>query len=74
MAIFLSGRVLLRRESIARESAFQRAVPHGDLTGMTARDVRSGAAQALRRRQRAALDQQLFSAFHRFPHPHVGVS
>jgi hypothetical protein len=46
----------------------------GDLTGMTARDVRSGAAQALRRRQRAALDQQLFSAFHRFPHPHVGVS
>jgi hypothetical protein len=45
MAIFLSGRVLLWREGIARESAFQRAVPHGDLTGMTARDVRAQSAR-----------------------------
>src|SRR5262245_48962468 len=52
MAIFLPGRILLWRESVARESAFQWAVAHGDLAAVTARDIRTGPAQARRRRSR----------------------
>src|SRR5262245_14597943 len=43
MAIFLPGRILLRRERVTRERALERAVPHGDLAAVTALDVRPGA-------------------------------
>jgi hypothetical protein len=74
MAIFLSGRILLWRESIARESALQRAVPHGDLASVTARDVRSRAAQALRRRQRMPFGRRIFSTLHRIAQPRMSCS
>ena len=74
MAIFLPGGVLLRREGVARESAFQWAVAHGDLAGITALEVPAGAAKPFRRWQRAPFDQRLLSALHRFPHPRVGLS
>src|SRR5262249_35651522 len=75
MAIFLPRSILLWRESVARESAFQRAVPHGNLAGITSLEVRPGATKTLPRWKRAPLDQgQLLSALHRLPHPHVGLS
>jgi hypothetical protein len=46
--IFLPGRILLRRERVTREGALKRAIAHGDLTAVTALDVRACAAQALR--------------------------
>src|SRR5262249_35623470 len=61
VAIFLPGRILLRRERVARERALKRAIAHGDLTAVTALDA-ACAPQALRRRQRAPLDQRLLSA------------
>src|SRR5262249_51190445 len=73
MAVFLSGRVLLWCESVARESAFQWAVPHGDLAAVTARDIRPGAAQALRRRQRMPFGR-LFSTLHRIARPRMSCS
>src|SRR5262249_41808938 len=74
MAIFLPGSILLRRESVARESAFERAVAHGDLPGIAALEAPAGAAKPFRRWQRAPLDQRVLSALHRFPYPHLGLS
>src|SRR5262249_27685356 len=73
MAIFLSGRVLLRRESVARESAFQRAVPHGDLAGVAALEILPGPTQPLRRWQRMPFGR-LFSTLHRIAQPRMSCS
>jgi len=50
MTIFLPGRILLRRDRVARERPLERAIPHGDLAAVTALDISSCAPQALRRR------------------------
>ena len=57
VAVLLPGRILLGAECIARKRALKRAIPHGDLAAVAAFDVCAGAAQPLRRRQRAPLDQ-----------------
>src|SRR5712672_778089 len=56
MAIFLSSRVLLLRDDVARKGPLQRAIPHGDLPGVAAFHVGAGATFAFRCRQRALLD------------------
>src|SRR5262249_49038748 len=58
MAIFLPRSILLWRESVARESAFQRAVPHGNLAGITSLEVRPGATKTFPRWKRAPLEEE----------------
>jgi hypothetical protein len=49
MAIFLPSRVLLLRDYVARKRAFKRAVPHCDLAGVAALEIRAGPVNSLLR-------------------------
>jgi hypothetical protein len=72
MAIFLPGRILLRRDCAARKRALKRAVAHGDLAAVAALDVGVGAAQPLRRGQGAPL--HVLSAPDRIAHASLSCS
>src|SRR5262245_28994736 len=67
MAVFLPGRILLLGDHVAREGALQRAVPHRDLAGVAALEIRAGPAYPLRRRP-GALPEQCPRALRQFPH------
>src|SRR5262245_21188623 len=67
MAIFLTGRILLLSDHVARECTLQRAVAHRDLAGIAALEVRASPAYPLRRRPGALLEQWP-RALRQFPH------
>ena len=74
MAILLSDGILLVGNELARASAFQRAVPHGDLAGVPEVEVRTSPADAFRRGQRTLLDRRrLDFRPHRFHDAGIGL-
>jgi hypothetical protein len=62
MAILLSNRILLVGDESARVSAFQRAIPHGDLTSVAAFEVRACPPDAFHRWLRALLGPRRVSS------------
>src|SRR5207248_4120035 len=74
MPIFLPGRIVLGAERTAREGALERAIAHGDLPAVAARNVFAGAAQALARRQRAPLDRDRRAPPARLAQPRISCS
>src|SRR5882757_9604591 len=75
MAIFLSDRILLVVDEFTRVSAFQRAIPHGDLASVAALEVRAGPPDAFRRWLRALLDpRRVSSSTCRFHATWIGLS
>src|SRR2546430_2355881 len=69
VAIFLRGRVPLLGDYVARERAFERAVPHRDLAGVAALEIRAGPANSLHGGLRgSSAERSLASAYCQFPH------